>query len=108
MSLPASLTPAKLLFFVTGLTGSFLVSLSTQFASANIADIQAGLHSTADEASWILTVYTMSTLAGVLTAGVLIKTFGVRRYLIGSATSFALIALICAFAPPLDAVIALR
>ena len=42
MSLPASLTPAKLLFFVTGLTGSFLVSLSTQFASVNIADIQAG------------------------------------------------------------------
>ena len=108
MLLPASLTPAKLLFFVTGLTGSFLVSLSTQFTSVNIADIQAGLHSTADEASWILTVYTMSTLAGVLTAGVLIKTFGVRRYLVGSATTFALIALVCAFAPPLDAMIALR
>jgi DHA2 family multidrug resistance protein len=108
MSLPASLTPAKLLFFATGLTGSFLVSLSTQFASANIADIQAGVHSSADEASWILTVYTMATLAGVLTAGVLIKALGVRRYLIGSATTFALVALGCAFAPPLDAMIVLR
>jgi MFS transporter, DHA2 family, multidrug resistance protein len=108
MSLPTSLPPAKLLFFATGLTGSFLVSLSTQFASVNIADIQAGVHSSADEASWILTVYTMATMAGVLTAGILIKAFGVRRYLIGSATTFALVALVCALAPPLDTMIILR
>jgi DHA2 family multidrug resistance protein len=108
MSLPASLTPAKLLFLATGLTGSLLVSLSAQFATVNIADIQAGVHSSADEASWILTVYTMASLAGIVISGLLIRSLGVRRYLILSAITFALAALGCSAPIGLGPMIALR
>ena len=88
--------------------GSLLVSLSAQFASANIADIQGGLFSTPDEASWILTVYTMASFAGIVTSGLLIKTLSIGRYLVVSAAVFAVTALACATAPDLRVMIALR
>ena len=83
-------------------------SLSAQFASANIADIQGGLFSTPDETSWILTVYTMTSFVGIVTSGPLIKFVGIGRYLFVSAATFAVTALACATAPDLRVMIALR
>ena len=108
MTTPNALTPSKVLFLTTGLAGSLLTSLSAQFASANIADIQGGLFSTPDETSWILTVYTMTSFVGIVTSGLLIKFVGIGRYLFVSAATFAVTALACATAPDLRVMIALR
>lgn len=108
MTTPNALTPNKVLFLATGLAGSLFISLSAQFASSNIADVQGGLSSTPDEASWILTVYTMANFAGIVTSGPLIKFLSIGRYLVMSATIFAITALACATAPDLRVMIALR
>ena len=108
MMTPNALTPSKVLFLATGLAGSLLINMSAQFPSANITDLQGGLFSTPDEASWILTVYTMASFAGIVTSGLLIKTLGLGRYLVVSASTFAITALACATAPDLGVMIALR
>ena len=88
--------------------GSLLVSLSAQFPSTNIADLQGGLSSTPDEASWVLTVYAMASLVGVVTSGVFIRTLSIGRYMVVSAIVFAATALACATGPALAVMIGLR
>ena len=73
MTALAPLPKDKILFLATGLAGSLLIGTSAQFASANIADIQGGLHGSADETSWMLTVYTMSSFAGIVMSGPLFR-----------------------------------
>ncbi|WP_026186819.1 MFS transporter [Ensifer sp. BR816] len=107
MSTP-TLALRNLLFLATGLAGSFLVNLSAQFATTNIADIQAGLSSTADEGSWILTAYTMASCAGLVTSGILIGTLSIGRYLVASSVLFAAAAFCCATTTDLSAMIAFR
>jgi hypothetical protein len=49
----------RVLLLATALVGSFLVNLSGQFVPFNIADVAGGLGASADEASWLTTVYSM-------------------------------------------------
>ncbi|MBP2239067.1 DHA2 family multidrug resistance protein [Sinorhizobium kostiense] len=107
MSTPA-LTVRNALFLATGLAGSFLVNLSAQFASTNIADIQGGLSSTADEGSWILTAYIMGSCVGVVTSGLLIGALSIGRYLVVSSILFAAAAIACAITTDVGIMIALR
>ncbi|MEY9101763.1 DHA2 family multidrug resistance protein [Sinorhizobium fredii] len=104
----SALTPQKVLFLATGLAGSFLVNLSAQFASTNIADIQGGLSSTADEGSWILTAYTMGSCVGVVISGLLIGALSIGRYLVASSVLFAAAAIACAITADLGTMIAFR
>src|SRR5574341_33584 len=90
------------------MAGSLLVSLSAQFPAANIADLQGGLFSTPDEGSWVLTVYTMASLVGVVTSGLFIRTLSIGRYMVVSALVFAAAALACAMGPDLGVMIGLR
>lgn len=103
-----TLTRENLLFLATGLAGSFLVNLSAQFVSANIADIQNGLLSSADEGSWILTAYSMGSCAGIVTSGLLIGALSIGRYLVASSILFAAAALGGALTNDLGAMIAFR
>jgi DHA2 family multidrug resistance protein len=101
-------SPEQVRFLAVGLAGSLLVGLSAQFPSANISDLQGGLFSTPDEASWVLTVYTMASLVGVVTSGLLIRTLSIGRYMVVSALVFAATALACATGPDLGVMIGLR
>lgn len=98
----------RAVIFVIGLVGSMLVNLTGQFVASNIADLQGGIGATPDEASWISTVYTMTTFVGIVASGVLIRTFGLGRYIFCNAALFAILALVCAAAPPLPVLIGLR
>ena len=102
------LTREQIGFLVVAMGGSLLVGLSAQFASSNIADLQGGLVSTPDEASWVLTVYAMAGLVGVVTSGLLIKALSVGRYMLVSSILFAASALACAIEHDLRVVIWLR
>jgi DHA2 family multidrug resistance protein len=90
------------------MAGSLLVGLSAQFPAANIADLQGGLFSTPDETSWVLTVYAMASLVGVVTSGVFIRALSIGRYMVVSAVVFATTALACATGPDLGVMIGLR
>jgi DHA2 family multidrug resistance protein len=70
--------------------------------------LQGGLFATPDEASWILTVYTMASLVGVVTSGVLIRAMSIGRFMAVSAIVFATTALACATGPDLGVLIGLR
>lgn len=108
---PSSSTPLtlqKLMFLIVGLSGSFLVTLTAQFATTNIADLQGTIASTPDEASWIATAYTMASFAGIVCSGPLSRTFGLGPYVFGNAIVFCVTAILCAASPPLDSFIVLR
>lgn len=111
---PAPETPVppmprdRLLFLATALAGSLLINLSGQFVGANISDIQAGIGASADEGSWLTTVYTMALFGGIVCAAPMIAAFGLRRYMAAGALLFALAALGNATAPALPVMVALR
>lgn len=98
----------RLLLLFTGLAGSLLINLVGQFTGSNLADIQGAIGATADDGSWLVTGYTMAFLSGIVFAGPLIGTFGIRRYVAASALVFAIAALGCASAPGLPWMVALR
>lgn len=102
------LSAGQIRFLATGLIASFLVSVSAQFITTNLADIQGAVAATADEASWIATAYTMANFTGIVASGVLVRTFGARRFLVANAAVFALTALCCAWTVSLPQIIALR
>lgn len=110
VALPAitPLTGSQKLLLTTGLAGSFLINVSAQFVTTNIADLQGGIGATPDEASWISTVYTMASFAGIIASGPLIKTFGLKRYLTVNAAVFSLAALASMLIAQLNAIIAFR
>jgi DHA2 family multidrug resistance protein len=98
----------RVLLLATALAGSFLVNLSGQFVPFNIADIAGALGASADEGSWLVTVYSMGLFGGIVFASPLITTFGLRRYMAASALLFSVSAFVAAFGPPLPWTIALR
>jgi DHA2 family multidrug resistance protein len=98
----------RVLLLATALAGSLLVNLSGQFVPFNIADVAGGLGASADEASWLTTVYSMGLFCGIVFASPLVATFGLRRYMAASALLFSMAALVAAAAPPLPWTIALR
>lgn len=108
MTASATLPAGKILLLGTGLSASVLVGLSAQFPAVNLADIQGGLAATADEASWITTVYSMTSFAGIITSVPLLRALGLGRYLLASALIFAATAAGCATSSELGTVIALR
>jgi DHA2 family multidrug resistance protein len=105
---PPPLTAEQIRFLAVGMAGLLLVNLSAQLPSANIADLQGGLSSTPDEASWILTGYAMASVVGVITSGLFIRALSIGRYMVLSALVFAVTALACAMGPDLGVMIGLR
>jgi DHA2 family multidrug resistance protein len=92
----------------TALAGTFLASLTAQFAGTNLADIQGSVGVSADEASWISTIYTVANLVGILLSPLLTRTLGMRRYFVGSAVLFAVFAWLCAIATTLPMLLIVR
>ncbi|HEY5802077.1 MAG TPA: MFS transporter [Lysobacter sp.] len=100
--------PGAGLALLTALSGSFIATMTAQFAGTNIADIQGGVGASADEASWIATVYTMTSFVGIIVSGPLARTFGLRRYFVASAIVFAACAWLCTMATGAPSIAALR
>ncbi len=90
------------------LAGSFVANMAAQFATANLADIQGSLGASADEASWITTVYTVASLAGIAVSPALLKTLGLRRYFVAAAAWFAVCAWLSAMATSLPTMLVAR
>jgi DHA2 family multidrug resistance protein len=93
---------------LTALAGSFLSNLTGQFVGTNLADIQGGIGSSADEASWISTVFQVASAVGIIVSPPLTRALGLRRYLTWSTVVFAACAWICAIAGTLPTLLFAR
>jgi DHA2 family multidrug resistance protein len=69
------------LALATALWGTFEANLGSQLAGAGLTDIQGGLGVSADEASWISTVYPMAQVVAVPLAATLAQALGIRTFL---------------------------
>ena len=92
----------------TALAGSFIANLGAQFAGTNLADIQGSLGVSADEVSWVTTIYSAANFFGFVASPVLARALGLRRLFLVSAVAFALIAWLCSTATSLPFLLALR
>ena len=102
------LTRADVLMLGTALAGFLLVNLAGQSVASTLPDIQGGVGLTSDEGSWLTTVYSMASFAGVVCSTPLMRAFGLGRYTAAAALAFALAGLGCALASPLALLLGLR
>jgi DHA2 family multidrug resistance protein len=105
---PAPLPRQALLVLVIALSGSLLTNVVGQFVGSSLVDIQGGIAASADEASWLVTVYSMGFICGIVFSSPILATFGMGRYSTGAALVFAGAALACAARPELPLMVALR
>src|SRR5580704_9212262 len=75
------ITLRQYLALAAALWGTFEANLGSQLAGAGLVDIQGGLGVSADEASWIGTVYPMAQVVAVPLAAILAQAFGIRAFL---------------------------
>ncbi|MGO4222154.1 MFS transporter [Lysobacter sp. TAF61] len=100
--------PRDGLVLLTALGGSFIATMTAQFTGTNLADIQGGVGASADEVSWISTVYTMTSFVGIIVSGPFARTFGLRRYYLATAAIFAACAWLCTLATAVPQLAVLR
>jgi DHA2 family multidrug resistance protein len=105
---PAPLPRQNLLVLIVALSGSLTTNVVGQFVGFNVADIQAGVGASADEGSWLVTVYSMGFICGIVFSLPILATFGMSRYTAAAALIFAAAALACAAGPELPLMVALR
>src|SRR5580658_9318089 len=80
------------------------------FDSMNLVlpDITGGLGVSADEASWLLTIYSCAVFLGVPISIWMAGHYGYKRFLLGTIALFALSSIGCAIAPDLSTMLACR
>jgi MFS transporter, DHA2 family, multidrug resistance protein len=108
VSTPLPIERRKLLGFGVTLLGTFGTTLGGQLVAAGLTDIQGGLGISADEASWISTVYPMAQMAMVPLAAPLALALGIRRLLVMLTFLFLFSCVLAATTTTLEGEIVLR
>lgn len=98
-------TPRQLFGFFAMVLGMFMAVLDIQIVSASIADIQAGLAASPDEASWVQTSYLIAEIVMIPLSGFLSRLLSTRVLFTISALGFTVFSLTCAFATSLEVMI---
>ncbi len=90
------------------LAGPFLSMVDSNIVNVALPDIATQLHSTLPTAQWILTGYLLALAAGLAASAYLAKRFGTRRVYLASLIGFTAASALCALAPTIGVLIALR
>ena len=90
------------------LLGAFMAVLDIQITNASLKDVTGALGSTLDEGSWISTSYLTTEIVIIPLSGWLASIFGIRRYLLFTASLFLVFSTLCGFAWNLESMIAFR
>ena len=101
-------TGAQFAGFMTMVLGMFMAILDIQIVSASIADIQAGLAASPDEASWVQTSYLIAEIVMIPLSGFLSRLLSTRVLFTISAAGFTVCSLLCALATNLPMMILFR
>ncbi|CAH2599317.1 Colistin resistance protein EmrB [Rhodovastum atsumiense] len=106
--MPHALTWRDNLGFMCMVVGMFMAILDIQIVSASIAEIQAGLSASPDEAAWVQTSYLIAEIVMIPLSGFLSRALSTRVFYVLSALGFTLASALCATATSLEAMIAFR
>ncbi|MET0338730.1 MAG: DHA2 family efflux MFS transporter permease subunit [Caulobacter sp.] len=80
--------PKIMLGFVGMSLGQFMAMLDIQIVNSSLTQIQSGLSASADEISWIQTVYLLAEVITIPLAAYISKLFGTRNFYIAATSAF--------------------
>jgi DHA2 family multidrug resistance protein len=103
-----ALTKRDWIGFMTMVVGMFMAILDIQIVSSSIADIQAGLAASADEASWVQTSYLIAEVVMIPLSGFLTRLLSTRVLFTVSAAGFTITSMLCALAWDINSMIVFR
>src|SRR3981189_2383398 len=93
---------------LAAMIGSFMAILNIQITNASLLNIEGGIGTGVDNGSWISTSYLIGEIVVIPLTDYLSRVFSFRRYMIASATLFAVFSVACAFTHDLPSMIAMR
>jgi DHA2 family multidrug resistance protein len=93
---------------LAAMIGSFMAILNIQITNASLLNIEGGIGTGVDNGSWISTSYLIGEIVVIPLTDYLSRVFSFRRYMLASATLFAIFSVACAFARDLPSMIAMR
>jgi MFS transporter, DHA2 family, multidrug resistance protein len=93
---------------LAAMIGSFMAILNIQITNASLLNIEGGIGTGVDNGSWISTSYLIGEIVVIPLTDYLSRVFSFRRYMLASATLFALFSVACAFARDLPSMIVMR
>ncbi len=102
----ASLTTWIAVF--AAMIGAFMAILNIQITNASLLNIEGGIGTGVDNGSWISTSYLIGEIVVIPLTDYLSRVFSFRRYMLASATLFAVFSVACAFTHDLPSMIAMR
>src|ERR1700739_365310 len=88
--------------------GAFMAILNIQITNASLLNIEGGIGTGVDNGSWISTSYLIGEIVVIPRPDYLTRVFSFRRYMLVSATLFAIFSVACAFTHDLPSMIAMR
>ena len=108
-SLPrAGRTPGFWIIAPVVAMAAFMEVLDLSIANVSLLHIAGSLSATPDQATWILTAYTVTNAIILPLSGWLATTFGRKRYFMASIGFFSLASFLCGLAPTLGLLILFR
>src|SRR3979409_2298993 len=93
---------------LAAMIGSFMAILNIQITNASLLNIEGGIGTGVDNGSWISTSYLIGEIVVIPLTDYLSLVFSFRRYMLASATLFAIFSVACAFTHDLPSMIAMR
>jgi len=93
---------------LAAMIGSFMAILNIQITNASLLNIEGGIGTGVDNGSWISTSYLIGEIVVIPLTDYLSRVFSFRRYMLASATLFAVFSVACAFTHDLPSMIAMR
>ena len=93
---------------LAAMIGSFMAILNIQITNASLLNIEGGIGTGVDNGAWISTSYLIGEIVVIPLTDCLSRVFSFRRYMLASATLFAVFSVACAFTHDLPSMIAMR
>jgi MFS transporter, DHA2 family, multidrug resistance protein len=93
---------------LAAMIGAFMAILNIQITNASLLNIEGGIGTGVDNGSWISTSYLIGEIVVIPMTDFMSRVFSFRRYMLASATLFALFSVACAFTHDLGSMIAMR
>jgi DHA2 family multidrug resistance protein len=105
---PDRASTATWIAVLAAMIGSFMAILNIQITNASLLNIEGGIGTGVDNGSWISTSYLIGEIVVIPLTDYLSRVFSFRRYMLASASLFAVFSVACAFTHDLPSMIAMR
>jgi MFS transporter, DHA2 family, multidrug resistance protein len=105
---PPDATASDWIAVAAGALGALMATLDISITNSALPQIQGQIGATGTEGTWISTGYLMSEIVMIPLAAWLTRVFGLRNFLLGTATLFTLFSVMCGISHSLPQMIAGR